>query len=146
MKNKKTMILVIIIVLETIILGISLLYSSFIFFVKDARTEWFDEVSPDGKYHVKCYTVGSALFFSSQKLEIYFDTTGIPYVEGTNPVSFETELANDGANLYDENYSVEWLDTYVKIIFRGEETGGDNVFIIPYYKSGNIENVDDTNK
>ena len=44
-KSKKVIIMIIIIVIETIILGISLLYSS--------KIEWFDEISPDGKYHVK---------------------------------------------------------------------------------------------
>lgn len=133
-KNKKVIILVIIIVLETIILGISLLYSSAIYFVKDNKVEWFDEISPDGKYHVKCYQEGASLFFSSQKLVVYFGTTGLPYVQGTNPVSFRTELANDGKALKRENYSIEWLEDSVKIIFRGDETGGDNVYQIPYYK------------
>lgn len=133
-KNKKVIILIIIIVIETIILGISLLYSSAIYFVKDSKVEWFDEISPDGKYHVKCYQEGASLFFSSQKLVVYFDTTGLPYVQGTNPVSFRTELANDGKALKRENYSIEWLEDSVKIIFRGDETGGDNVYQIPYYK------------
>lgn len=52
-KSKKVIIMIIIIVIETIILGISLLYSSAIYFVKDNKIEWFDEISPDGKYHVK---------------------------------------------------------------------------------------------
>lgn len=133
-KNKKVIILIIIIVLETIMLGISLLYSSAIYFVKDNKIEWFDEISPNGKYHVKCYKEGASLFFSSQRLLIYFDTTGLPYVQGTNPVSFRTELANDGKVLKRENYSIEWLEDSVKIIFRGDETGGDNVYQIPYYK------------
>lgn len=132
-KNKKVIILIIIIVLETIMLGISLLYSSAIYFVKDNKIEWFDEISPNGKYHVKCYKEGASLFFSSQRLLIYFDTTGLPYVQGTNPVSFRTELANDGKSLKEENYSIEWLDDSVKIIFRGDESGGDNVYQIPYY-------------
>lgn len=135
MKNKKKIIIIIAFIIETIILGISLLYSSAIYFIKDNQVEWFDEVSPDGKYHVKCYKVGTPLFFSSQDLLIYFGKKGMSFEQGINSVSFRTELANDGANLYDDNYSIEWFSDSVKIIFRGEETGGDNIYQIPYYKT-----------
>ena len=145
MKNKKKIIVIIAFIIETIILGISLLYSSAIYFIKDNQVEWFDEVSPDGKYHVKCYKVGTPLFFSSQDLLIYFGKKGMSFEQGINSVSFKTELANDGANLYDDNYSIEWLSDSVKIIFRGEETGGDNVYIIPYYNI-NTANTDNSDK
>ena len=137
-KSKKVIILTIIIIIETIILVLSLLYSSAIFLFKDNKTEWFDEISPDGKYHVKCFKVGEALLFSSQKILVYFDTTGLPYVLGTNPLSFNTEIANDGANLNDDNYAIEWLDDSVKIVFKGKEMG-EHIYQIPYYKN-NSEN------
>ncbi len=133
MKKKKKLIIIAFII-ETIILIISVMYSSMIFFINDDKTEWFDETSPDGNYHVKCYKVGVPMFFSSQELLIYFDTTGLPYVSGTNPVSFKIELANDGANLDSDNYSIDWLTDSVRIIFRGKESGGDNIYQIPYYR------------
>lgn len=140
MKNKKKLIIIVAFIIETVVLVISLTYSGVVFLVNDAKTEWFDEKSPNGKYHVKCYKVGTPMFFSSQKLLIYFDTTGLPYVEGTNPISFRTELANDGANLHKDNYSIEWLSDSVKIVFRGEESGGDNIYQIPYYRTNSENN------
>lgn len=71
-KSNKTMILTIIIVLETIVLLISLAYSTFLFAFEDGKTKWFEETSPDGQYKVICFTVGSPLFFDSQDLEVHF--------------------------------------------------------------------------
>ena len=132
-KNKKTIILIVIIIIETVILAISMLYSSALFFMKNAETEWFNEISPDGRYHVKCMKVGSPLFFSSQELLVYFDTT-TNHEKQTNSSTFKTELENDGATLYNNNYSIEWLEDSVRIVFRGKETGGDKTIIIPYIK------------
>lgn len=133
-KSNKTMILTIIIVLETIVLLISLAYSTFLFAFEDGKTKWFEETSPDGQYKVTCFTVGSPLFFDSQDLEVHFLGTKLTNANNINDIYFKTALNNDGATLRDENYSIQWLEDSVKIVFRGQESGGDNIYVIPYYK------------
>lgn len=135
---KKKVLVISAFVIETIVLIIAVLYSSFIFLVNDAKSEWFDEVSPDGNFHVKCYQVGTSLFFSSQNIEVYFGSRAFTFLKDVNSISFKTDIANDGAILKDENYKVEWLKDSVKITFSGEEQS-DAVYVIPYYQSN--ENI-----
>mgnify|MGYP004589068299 CR=1 FL=1 len=130
----KKIILISVIVIETIFLIISQIYSGAIFFVKDSKTEWFDEKSPDGNFHIKCYQVGTSMFFSSQKIEVYFGSNVFTFLKNVNSITFKTEIANDGATLKNKNYKIEWLEDSVKIIFSGDEQS-DNVYIIPYYYS-----------
>ncbi len=131
-KSKKTIIIAIIIAIETIILLISLAYSTFLFVYTDAETKWFEETSPDGQFRIGCVKIGGALFFSPDRLRIYFDETKLADVENINNVWFETEIANDGKKLNDVNYSIEWLEDSVKIMLIGEES--QSVFVIPYYR------------
>ena len=121
-------------VIETIILIVAVFYSGMLFLVNDMKTEWFDETSPDGNFHVKCYQVGTPFFFGSQDIEIYFGAKSFTFLKNVNSVSFKTEISNDGANLKEENYKIEWLEDSVKVIFSGEEQS-DNVYVIPYYES-----------
>lgn len=128
MKNNKNKLMVVLFIIETIVLIISLLYSSLVFMVNDAKTLWFREISDNGEYQVSCYEVGTALFFSSQKLSVSISKgSGLQW---TSIASFETEIHNDGAAPNDENYDVRWFQDYVEIIFKS----GDyriNTFIIP---------------
>lgn len=130
--NIKTTILTIIIIIETIVLLISLAYSTFLFTYTDAETEWFKETSPDGQFVVSCYKIGTPLFFSPQDLKICFHEAKSVKVEDINDVWFETDIANDGQTLYDVNYSIEWLEDSVKIMLIGDES--KSVFVIPYYR------------
>lgn len=131
-KNIKTTILTIIIIIETIVLLISLVYSTFLFAYTDAETEWFKETSPDGQFVVSCYKIGTPLFFSQQDLKLCFHEAKSGKVENINDLWFETYIANDGQTLHDVNYSIEWLEDSVKIILKGDES--QSVFVIPYYR------------
>ena len=126
--------MIVLIVVETIILFISLTYSMLLFGFNDVETKWFDDISPDGQFEIRCYKVGTPLFFSEQKLRIYFHESKLTDVKDINNVCFETDLGNKGKTVQDENYEIEWMQDSIKIVFRGEETGGDNIYIIPYYK------------
>lgn len=130
--NIKTTILTIIIIIETIVLLISLAYSTFLFASTDAKTEWFKETSPDGQFEIRCYKIGTPLFFSQQDLKLCFHEAKSGKVENVNDVLFETYIANDGQTLYDVNYSIEWLEDSVKIMLIGDES--KSVFVIPYYR------------
>lgn len=132
--NIKKILLIVLIVVETIILFISLTYSMLLFGFNDVETKWFDDISPDGQFEIRCYKVGTPLFFSEQKLRIYFHESKSTDVKDINNVCFETDLGNKGKTVQDENYEIEWMQDSIKIVFRGEETGGDNIYIIPYYK------------
>lgn len=132
--NIKKILLIVLIVVETIILFISLTYSMLLFGFNDVETKWFDDISPDGQFEIRCYKVGTPLFFSEQKLRIYFHESKLTDVKDINNVCFETDLGNKGKTVQDENYEIEWMQDSIKIVFRGEETGGDNIYIIPYYK------------
>ena len=132
-KNIKTTILTIIIIIETIVLLISLAYSTFLFAYTDAETEWFKETSPDGKFVVSCYKIGTPLFFSPQDLKLCFHEAKSVKVEDINDVWFETDIANDGKTLYGINYSIEWLEDSVKIMLIGDDK--QKVIVIPYYKN-----------
>lgn len=131
-KNIKTTILTIIIIIETIVLLISLAYSTFLFAYTDTETEWFKETSPDGQFVVSCYKIGTPLFFSQQDLKLCFHKAKSGKVENINDLCFETYIANDGQTLYDVNYSIEWLEDSVKIMLIGDES--QSVFVIPYYR------------
>lgn len=118
-KNIKTTILTIIIVIETIILLISLAYSTFLFAYTDAEAKWFQETSPDGQFVISCYKIGTPLFFSKQDLKLCFYETNSVNLKNINNVCFKTNIANDGKTLYDVNYSIEWLEDSVKIMLIG---------------------------
>ena len=130
-EDKKKIVMLFIIILETVILVISLLYSTVLYVHKDLREKWFKQFSPDGKLYVSCYKVGNPLFYGPQDLSIVFDAIDRKEAKGVNAVVIDTSFNNRGSTLHDDNYSIEWLDDYVRITFQGVK--GKKVFMIPYY-------------
>ena len=136
MKDKKYVTFMVLFIITAVILGIVLFFNLIGFLIVDNEVLWFKEESDDGKYVVSCYTVGESMLFEPQKISVRFYGNRMKNdeLDKVNGVTFETELANDGASLHEDNYKVEWQEDSVKIIFNGEETDGDNIFIIPYSK------------
>lgn len=136
MKDNKYITFMVLFIITVVILGSVLFLNLIRYLISDNKILWFTEESADGKYTVSCYTVGETMFYAPQKISVYFYGNKLEdnNLDEVNEIRFETELANDGANLNEDNYKVEWQEDYVKIIFNGEETGGDNIFIIPYNK------------
>ena len=136
MKDKKYVTFMVLFIITDVILGIVLFFNLIGFLIGDNEVLWFKEESADGKYVVSCYTVGESMFFGPQKIAVRFYGNRMKNddLDKINGVTFEIELANDGASLHEDNYKVEWQEDSVKIVFNGEETDGDNIFIIPYSK------------
>lgn len=136
MKDKKYVTFMVLFIITTVILGIVLFFNLIGFLIVDNEVLWFKEESADGKYVVSCYTVGESMLFGPQKISVRFYGNRMKNddLDKINGVTFEIELANDGASLHEDNYKVEWQEDSVKIVFNGEETDGDNIFIIPYSK------------
>lgn len=136
MKDNKYITFMVLFIITVVILGIILFLNLIEFLIDDNEVLWFKEESADGKYVVSCYTVGESPLFGAERIEVCFYGNRLKNdnLDEVNEVRFETELANDGANLNEDNYKVEWQEDSVKIIFNGEETGGDNIYIIPYNK------------
>ena len=136
MKDKKYVTFMVLFIITTVILGIVLFFNLIGFLIVDNEVLWFKEESADGKYVVSCYTVGESMLFGPQKISVRFYGNRMKNddLDKMNWVTFEIELANDGASLHEDNYKVEWQEDSVKIVFNGEETDGDNIFIIPYSK------------
>ena len=130
-EDKKKIVMLFIIILETVILAISLLYSAVLYVHKDVREKWFEEFSSDGRFFVRCYTVGNPVFYGPQNLSVTFDAIDRKETIGVNTVTIDTSFNNRGATLHDDNYSIEWLDNHVRITFQGVK--GKEIFMIPYY-------------
>ena len=83
------------------------------------------EISPDGKYRIVFQAVGSADFpfgSSHAKATLYDGNVEI--------LSFNEDIADDGAMFRTENYCVEWLPCGAVITFMGSEQADHEVAVL----------------
>lgn len=113
--DKKTVLLI----AETVILVVVLIFGCFLYLVDFKNTELLREASPDEKYMLVIWEVGEADFpFGDDhiKVTLYEVTPQQKFPFYT--VSFTAAVANDGAPA---SYQVEWLEDGVQIALIGEE-------------------------
>ena len=90
---------------------------------------WFSTASSDG-IEVSVWKVGETFTFGQQNLSIRVGKQEV----------YQTYIANDGKNLFDENYSAIWeSSSLLVLIFKGEEQENEEIRI---RFEGNHINVD----
>lgn len=90
-------------------------------------------ISPDRKWGLIVINKG-AFLFGSHKLEIYYKKF-IFYRK-----LFDYDLANDGKNLDEGNYSIRWDKNILYLTFKGEEQR-DETFRIDIYNKAKYEKL-----
>lgn len=110
MKNFLKKHLVLLIALATLVIFLA---SAFYAFTKPRIIA--NSISPDGKYTLSFIETEFPIFFSSSKVRISLEK---PEKEKQE---FNTEIANDGKYLGEENWKVTWEKDYVEVLLIGEE-------------------------
>ncbi|NLK96898.1 MAG: VWA domain-containing protein [Epulopiscium sp.] len=94
---------------------IYLLFFSYI--EEESQKEWVNLIEPNNRYSIKIILIGNAFLFGPQKIAVF--CTDLNDDKTVQVIS--TSIANDGKNLYEENYDYEWMDNGVILTFMGEE-------------------------
>ena len=115
---KKTLISIIVFLLLIIIFLIIILLGH-----EEVKTvEWFSVTSPDGNYSIEVDRAGDSFTFGSQDIKVRcIDNFHENENKSQMSTYLYTSIANDGKELREENFSLEWIDGGAQLTFDGEE-------------------------
>lgn len=91
--------------------------------------------SKDNNYILSFIETDSPIFFGSSKVKIELKSNDEEIMEKQE---INTEIANDGKNLDDSNWKVDWKNDHVEIILIGEEQA-DKIIKIYYIKEEDLD-------
>lgn len=94
--------------------------ASFVYEIKFKVEDIASYISDDGRYSVLIQTVGEPVFFgpSTARVIVYgYNADG----KAEKLEQFETAVYDDGGSLQQEDCTVQWRNSSVKIIFTGCE-------------------------